>query len=167
MCKKAKRAEIQNKCKEANGDSGKIWKVINRTLKSKNKTNITPDFVKVATADGKIRKIKNKTEIANEMNRQFVEMGANLANQLNATDRNYTEYLLYPNPNHERFVLHSIPESKVKKLIEELDESKGVGIDKTPPKVVKWAAPVLVPILTKLFNKCLIGGIYHYILKID
>ena len=100
------------------------------------------------------------------MNRQFVEMGANLANQLKATDRNYTEYLLYPNPNHERFVLHSIPETKVKKLIEELDESKGVGIDKTPPKVVKWAAPVLVPILTKLFNKCLIGGIYPDSLKI-
>ena len=33
MCKKAKRAKIQSKCKEANGDSGKIWKVINTTLK--------------------------------------------------------------------------------------------------------------------------------------
>ena len=113
MCNKAKRAKIQNKCKEANGDSGKMWKVINRTLKLKDKPNITPDFVKVANADGSIRKIQNKTEIANEMNRQFVEMGANLANQLNSTDANYNDYLVFPNPNHERFVLHTIPESRL------------------------------------------------------
>ena len=68
MCSKAKRAKIQKKCKEANGDSGKMWKVINKTMKLKNKPNVTPDFVKVATADGKMKKIKNKKEIANEMN---------------------------------------------------------------------------------------------------
>ena len=41
-----------------------------------------------------------------------------------------------------------------------------MGTDKIPPKVVKWGAPVLIPILTKLFNKCLVGGIYPDDLKI-
>ena len=40
------------------------------------------------------------------------------------------------------------------------------GIDKTPPKIVKWGAPVLIPVLTKLFNKCILGGIYPDSLKI-
>ena len=166
MCRKAHRSLIQNDCKNTKGDSGKMWKVINKTMKTKDKLNITPDFVKVITAEGSTKKIQDKTKIANEMNRQFVEMGAKLANELPTTDASYTDYLPSPNPNHERFVLRTIPESKVGKLIEELDESKGVGIDKIPPKILKWAAPVLIPILTKLFNMCLMGGIYPDSLKI-
>ena len=105
VCRKAKRDSIQNDCKETKGDSGKMWKVINKQLKSKNKPNITPDFVKVVTAEGKTTKIQDHKKIANEMNRQFVEMGANLASQLNPTEANYADYLQYPNPNHERFVI--------------------------------------------------------------
>ena len=71
-----------------------------------------------------------------------------------------------PNPNHERFVLHTILESRVGTLIKELDEDKGVGVDKIPPKILKWGAHILIPILTKLFNKCLLGGIYPDSLKI-
>ena len=98
----------------------------------------------------KIKKIQDQKEIANEMNKQFVDMGANLASKLNSTNANYHDYLQSPNPNHERFVLRTISESNVGKLIEELDEGKGVGVDNNPPKLVKWGAPLLVPILTKL-----------------
>ena len=137
-----------------------MWKVINNQIKNKSKSETTPDFVKVVAADGNTVKITNKKKIADEMNRQFAEMGANLASKLPPTDANFTDYLPSPNPNHERFVLHSVPESKVGKLIEELDEGKGLGVDKIPPKLIKWGAHVLIPVLTKLFNKCLLGGIY-------
>ena len=43
------------------------------------KPNITPNFIKVPTAGGGHKKIQDKTEIANEMNQQFCQMGANLA----------------------------------------------------------------------------------------
>ena len=52
MCRKANRNMIQNDCKETKGDSGKMWKVINRQIKTKDKPNVVPDFVKVNTADG-------------------------------------------------------------------------------------------------------------------
>ena len=107
MCREAHRNLIQNNCKKTEGDSGKMWKVINKELKSKEKLSITPDFVKVVSADGNTHKIQDKTKIANEMNRQFVEMGANLANKLPPTDANFIDYLPSPNPNHERLVLHS------------------------------------------------------------
>ena len=60
----------------------------------------------------------------------------------------------------------AVPDSKVENLIKELDDGKSVGIDKIPPKIIKWGAPVLIPILTKLFNKCILGGIYPDSLKI-
>ena len=44
---------IQKDCNETKGDSGKMWKVINSEMKSKDKPNIVPDFVKVVAADGK------------------------------------------------------------------------------------------------------------------
>ena len=51
-------------------------------------------------------------------------------------------------------------------MIDALEEGKGLGVDKTPPKIVKWGKPVLIPVLTKLYNKCLLGGIYPDSLKV-
>ena len=116
-------------------------------MRSKDKPYISPDFVKVVTAEGNTEKIQDKTKIANEMNKQFVEMGAKLANKLAPANTNFSDYLPSPNPNHERFVLHTILESRVGTLIKELDEDKGVGIDKIPPKILKWGAHILIPIL--------------------
>ena len=166
MVRSARRNTTQKMCEETNGDSGKMWKVIKKTTNSQTKPDIIPDFMRVKTADGNINKIKDKTEIANAMNRQFVNMGANLAEKLNTTETKFTDYLPSPNPNLERFILHCISESEVGKLIQELDTSKAVGIDEIPAKILKWCAPILIPILTKLFNKCLLGGIYPDSLKI-
>ena len=166
MVRTARRNSTQKKCEETKGDSGKMWKVINQAMNSKPKPDISPNFIEVRTADGVTKKVKDKLEIANEMNRQFVEMGANLAKKLNTTEANFTDYLPYPNPNYERFILYLITEPEVRKLIQELDINKSVGIDEIPAKILKWSASILVPILTKLFNKCILGGIYPDSLKI-
>ena len=103
MYRKAHRKSIQRDCENANGDSGKMWKVINKNLKSKDKPYISPDFVKVVTAEGNTEKIQDKTKIANEMNKQFVEMGAKLApSNTNLSDNLPTSFLsinLYSHPN--------------------------------------------------------------------
>ena len=123
-------------------------KVIRKATNTKPKSNTTPDFIKVRTADGDLKKIQNKSDIANEMNKQFCEMGAKLAEKLDSTYAEFTDYLPNPNPNHERFMLHAIIESEVEKLIQELDISKSTGVDEISPKIVKWSAPLLIPILT-------------------
>ena len=101
MTKKARRNKTLNGCKDAKGDGEKIWKVIREATDTKPKANITPNFIKVQTAGGNHKKIQNKTEIANEMNRQFCQMGANLADKLNPTTAKFTDYLPSPNPNYE------------------------------------------------------------------
>ena len=166
MVRTARRNSTQKKCEDTKGDSGKMWKVINLAMNSKAKPDITPNFIKVETTDGDQKKIQDKTEIANEMNRQFVEMGAKLAKKLNTTEAHFSNYLPNPNPNYERFILHLILEPEVQKLFQELDINKSVGIDEIPAKILKWSAFILVPILTKLFNKCILGGIYPDSLKI-
>ena len=143
----------------------KTWKVIRKAMNIKPKPDITPNFVRTGTvADGNLKKLNNKTDIANVMNRQFSEMGAKLADKLDPPETHFTDYLLYPNPNHERIILHPTTKSEVDKLIQELDEGK--SFLQIPPKIVKWSATLLSPILTKCFNKCLLRGIYPDSLKI-
>ena len=135
-------------------------------MNQKHKTNVIPDFLKIQSTDGSTSKIDKQTDIANEMNRKFTQMGAKLAEKLDSTEAKFTDYLEFPNPNHERLILHQVPESEVNKLFQEIDTSKVFGIDDIPPKIVKWATQLLVPILTIIYNKCLVGGIYPDCLKV-
>ena len=75
-------------------------------------------------------------------------------------------YLETPNPNHERFILYSATEPEVEKETQELDISKAIGVDEISPKILKWSSVLLTPILTKLFNMCIMSGIYPDSLKI-
>ena len=166
MTRIARKNDSLNECKNAKGDSDKIWRVIRKATNTTGKPNITPNYIKVSTADGDHRKIQNKTEIANEMNKQFCQMGANLAEKLKPATVGFANYLPFPNPNHEILILHPTNETEVLKESEKLDPSKSCGFFDISPKIIKWSATILAPILTKLFNMCLLGGIYPDCLKI-
>ena len=101
MIRIARKNTSQKNCEDARGDSGKMWKAIRDATNTKPIPKITPSFIKVRTADGKFQKIQNKTEIANEMNRRFCQMGADLADKLPYTEAQFSDYLQTPNPNHE------------------------------------------------------------------
>ena len=166
MCRITRREYSLKGCRDAKGDGEKMWRVIREATNTKHTPDITPDFIKVKAADGKPKKIQNKTEIANMMNRQFCEMGANLAESLSPTDAKFTDYLPTPNPNHKRLILHPTTESEVDKETQKLDVTKSIGVDEISPKILKWSAILLTPILTRLFNMCFLGGIYPDSLKI-
>ena len=115
MIRIARKEKSLKKCEKAKGDSKKIWKVIKEATDTRPTPNTIPDFVKVQTADGNTKKIQNKTDIANEMNRRFCQMGANLAEKLPTTEVQFSDYLQTPNPNHERFILTPATETEVEK----------------------------------------------------
>ena len=164
MIRNAKRKNIKSDCKKCKGNSAKMWKVINKATNTKSKPNTYPDFIKTRTANGELKKVKCKTEIANEMNRQFTKMGGKLAAKLAPTDAKFSDYL--KSPNDSSLFLKKATETEVGKLHQELDTDKSTGIDKIPPKILKWGAKIFVPLLTKLFNKCISEGIYPDSLKI-
>ena len=166
MIRTAKKNYFLKNCEETKGDSGKMWKVVKKAMNVRPSPNVTPDFIWTRSVEGDPKKLDNRSDIANEMNKQFSEMGAKLASKLDTPEKNFVDFLEYPNPNNIRMILRMIPESEVDKLIRELDATKSVGIDGIPPKLVKWAISLLVPILTRLFNKCLVSGIYPDKLKI-
>ena len=60
MTRIAKKQDSLNDCKNAKGDGDKIWKAIRKATNTTGKPNITPNFIKVPTADGGNKKFKIK-----------------------------------------------------------------------------------------------------------
>ena len=100
MCRNAKSKKLKNDCVNCKGDSARIWKVINEATNKKNAPNIYPNHIEstVVNTNGKTKtiKVKDKTAIANAMNKQFTEMGGNLAKKLQQTQTKFSDYLKTP-----------------------------------------------------------------------
>ena len=91
-------------------------------------------------------------------------MGGKLAAKLEPTDVKYSDYLKFP--NSESIFLKKATEPETRKHIDEADINKAIGIDNIPANILKWAVELFVPILTKIFNKCLEEGVYPDSLKL-
>ena len=160
----AKDNYFQKKFGDCHGDTRKMWKVLNNAMKRKSRKSILPNFVSVKNTDGKLIKTNCKKSIADSMNQHFSTIGKKLANKLQSTNVKFSDYLKNPNP--KSFFLYEAEQVEVKNLIFELILGKSVGIDDNPPIVIKWGEPILTPVLTKLFNKCIAEGVYPDFLKI-
>jgi hypothetical protein len=48
----------------------------------------------------------------------------------------------------------------VTRLLESINSNKATGLDGIPGRILKLSADVVSPSLTKIFNQCLIQGVY-------
>ena len=65
------------------------------------------------------------------------------------------------------FVMHDVTENEVSIAIENLKPNSAPGIDAIPPKFVKMAKMLLTPLLTILYNKCLIQEFFPDVFKVS
>ena len=100
MCRNAKQKKLKQDCDECKGDSAKMWKVVNKATDKKPKPNTYPNFIESRAADGDLIRVKDKTEIANAMNKQFAEMGGKLAEKLPATNAKFSDYMKNPSKSN-------------------------------------------------------------------
>ena len=62
--------------------------------------------------------------------------------------------------------MYQASEPEVEKHFHQINVNKGIGVDENHPKLLKWGHELFVPIITKLFNKCIDTGVYPNALKI-
>ena len=62
LCRNAKKKNLNADCRNASGDSKKMWKVINKATNKKPKPNTYPDFIEAGDAVGDSRKVRDKLE---------------------------------------------------------------------------------------------------------
>ena len=158
----ARRQYTCDKIKECQGDSKKIWELING-IRGKNKKQIKPSFV-----INKERIICRRI-IAHEFNKYFVSIASNLnkvydqrldEDPIIANPRSFTDYL--PQSCPSSIYLAECTNTEVADIINELENGKASDI---PVHVIKKSCYIICDYLAKLYNDCMNEGIFPDQLK--
>ena len=139
------------------GTLKKTWRKVNKDLGRSKPKSVLPSKLCV-----NLEEITNPKLIADKLNSHFVQKRINLANELPKSEQSIFKTM---GPRNE----HSISYNECKNH-EVLDCIKNANINKAmkgiPPKIIKWLADDIAPVLTKIFNKFFDSGIYPKIFKI-
>ena len=101
---------------------------------------------------------KDPRDVANGVNNHFASVAKNLENQLKKTSTKYTHFM--GRANNSSIFLRYIELAEILLEIKSINPKKSMGYDDIPPKIIKWAAHLLAPLLQVIFNKCIDLGYY-------
>ena len=106
--------------------------------------------------------------MANMLNNYFSEIGQKLAANIELTNSaNILSCTSFVTQRCTSFYLQPITESDIIKHIRQLNPSKSTGPDGIPIKYIAMSAPIIAPVLKRLYNSCISTGTYPRIHKLD
>ena len=141
-------------------DPKTLWKNVEKIIRfKKSKSN----SINLINNQGDL--IKDPKSIANAFNNYFVNIGSNLSNSLPNDCPTFDPGELINN-NIDSMFLKPITHIEMSEYIANLDANKSSPSSCSPIKLIKIAAEVLIPVLTYIFNRCLIEGIFPSSFKI-
>lgn len=157
----AKAKFYNTKILESSGDRKKTWEVINQ-LRGKQKRSIKPQF----TINN--RRITERRVIANEFNKYFASIAANMNKNFDSNGRvlimPLNDFQMYMPPRIKNSMFISeCTETEVSDIINNLDNNKSSDF---PIKLIKNASAVLCPVLVNHFNYLISIGKFPDELKI-
>ena len=154
--KKAKQNYFRNKYRNCQGDSGSTWKITNNILGKKNTTNI-PSIIK--HNDNFISDHNTMCKIFNNF---FVNLGANLANNITGNASNPLSYLGPRCTNSFSFT--GTTSQEVFNIIKQFKNKKS-SLNNIPIVVFKKISHIISPLLAEIFNESILAGIFPEKLK--
>ena len=101
--------------------------------------------------------ITNTTEIAEQFNLYFSNIGMNLATEI---PPGVVEPECYLKPSTQTVSLKIPTVGEVRNLLRKLNVRKAAGLDKIPCKLLKVAADIIAPSLMKIYQRSIISGIF-------
>ena len=141
------------------GNIFKTWETIKVVL---NKRKLKQELPSHFNING--RKLTDQSQIADEFNTFFTNIGPNLANKIPIPAKPYTSYLQGRNSCSFKFNLLSIEDTT--KIINNMKPKNSTGPDNISMSFLKQHAMSLVKPLTSLINQSLSKGIFPTKLKI-
>ena len=143
---------------ESQHNSKKVWQIINDIVNLRQKQNHT-NFEYV-TDDQNVT-YTDAHDISNAFNNYFADIASKLASSYKTANNN----ILLPSSVPYSLFLKPITEQEISIQRGALNQNKSTPINGIPIKFIKLTAGVITPILTSLYNKCLLEGIFPNILK--
>lgn len=105
-----------------------------------------------------------ESEIANELNKYFAEIGAKLA-EVMINNNNWTQEITLKKTQQHSFYLEECNNEEVERIITGLKCNKAPGPDKITASTIKRLSDILIPVLTYLINNVFSEGKYPEELK--
>ena len=157
ILKNAKRNYYCDLLQNNMNDSGKTWAIINELLAGRNRSHRSPEVDRlIKQVHGKNEQLTSVSDISNEFNDFFVNIGPNLADALPNGDIKYEDYL---GQKKERSLFWKpITAVEVRSHFSLLDTKKACGHDDIPVKLLKDSAPYISHPLSYIFNLSLETG---------
>ena len=138
----------------------KTWKGINNLLNRQGNLKVADIFLNI---DGKL--LTDQKIVVDKMNNYFVNVADKLANKIPKTHLTHKYFL--KNPNAQSLFLTDIGPDEIHKIIQDMGINKSGDIYGITPSLIKHGGPVLIGILTLLFNKSIDQGIFPSALKLS
>ena len=142
----------------------RTWKTMNKIINLKQNTN-TSNEIKVYDDTNSLVTCPKK--VGNIFNHFFTTVGSNLSKNISAPISNNTSNLI--NQNHskikESFFLNAITPKEVEQYILQMDPKKAIKSDCIPTKVIQMTSPIIAPVLSELFNRCIKESVFPDKLK--
>ena len=154
MIDKAKKTYYCNLFQTAQLDSRTLWKNIDKIIKFKQ-----PKHNKISRIEQQDNVIKDPKIICEKFNDYFVNVGINLSKELPINNTSTNPEDLIKN-NKDSLFLVPITNIEILNMIKQLDPNKSTPSLCPSNKIIKISAPVISPILTAIFNLCLLKGIF-------
>ena len=140
-------------------NSKKIWNGINNLLHKNARDNTGDIFL---NEDGQI--ITDQGKVANSFNKFYTTIAQKLVNELGDTNNRFQDYL--KNPNEHSMFLNEFEPNEIFEILHGLNPKKAADIYGIPPKILNFVSESLSKILTVIFNKSLLLGIFPDALKL-
>ena len=138
-----------------------LWKIINEIVSRKPKKGGT--ITHLNTSNGDV--IYSPKDLANELNKYFIEIGKKLSDRIPTPPKTHKDYLK-GQPSKNTFCLSATNSFEIESIISSFNNNKAMGPDNIPIRMLKAALPSLSLILTTLINECFSKGVFPQSLKI-
>ena len=136
---------------DSKGDGGKMWKAIKETLPHSINSDINAIY-----DDCKLR--TGSMTIATILNKYFTSIGKKIQKVFTNIPTIWPDNIKYNYPS--KFQLLSVTSEYVESELLKLKSNKSAGLDKISVRMMKDAAGVIAPVLTRIINNSFLNGCF-------
>ena len=141
----------------------KTWDIFSEITTGNPKSKCKPQVKELIDKENN-SVIKDSKDIANRLNTFFNTVGTNMASKIPNTQKNPLRFMR--NIPVNSIFLNPTTAQEICEIIASLRNGKAAGADSISVYLIKQFKEVISPVLSDLFNKCLLEGLYPDIFKI-
>ena len=106
------------------------------------------------------RLVSESSDLSNAFNEHFSSIGPKLADDIPLSNNNGHCHQKYVKSTNNTFEFHPTSSEQILKLLNKLNKSKGVGLDKLSNRLIRECADLISPYTSTIFNSCLATGVF-------